>query len=160
MSFNAVAEDFVKEHPGGAAFQNCRTDVGLRERRIVQLVEIGGDIRVAGTPPSGDTWTISVAPMTPDGPPRIVQLADGGVATSSSRLRTWRRNGARQRHLVDPRTLRSADTGAVSCTVIAGSAAWAEAFTKIAFADDTVLDCCGRLRRHDDSGAGDAAAFG
>ena len=101
------------------------------------LVEIGGDIRVAGTPPSGDTWTISVAPMTPDGPPRIVQLADGGVATSSSRLRTWRRNGARQHHLVDPRTLRSADTGAVSCTVIAGSAAWAEAFTKIAFADDT-----------------------
>lgn len=101
------------------------------------LVEIGGDIRVAGAPPSGSSWTIAVAPVAPAGPPRIVQLADGGIATSTSRLRTWNHDGRHQHHLVDPRTLRSADTGAVSCTVIAGSAAWAEAFTKIAFADDT-----------------------
>jgi thiamine biosynthesis lipoprotein len=99
------------------------------------LVEIGGDIRVVGTPPTGDTWSIAIAALTAHEAPRIVELVDGGVATSTSRLRTWTRDGERRHHLVDPRTLRPADTDAVSCTVIAGSAAWAEAFTKVAFTE-------------------------
>jgi thiamine biosynthesis lipoprotein len=100
------------------------------------LVEVGGDLRVVGTPPTGDTWTIEIAATRPGDRPRTVQLGGGGVATSTSRLRTWVRDGEHHHHLIDPRTLRSADTGVVSCTVIAGTAAWAEAFTKVAFAED------------------------
>ena len=99
------------------------------------LVEIGGDIRVIGTPPTGDAWSIDIAALSEHESPRRVELVDGGVATSTSRLRTWRRDGQLRHHLVDPRTLRPADTGAISCTAIAGSAAWAEAFTKVAFAE-------------------------
>ncbi len=99
------------------------------------LVEIGGDVRVAGTPPDGDAWTISVAPAFEGGRTRIVRLRDGGVATSSSRLRTWRRNGEIHHHLVDPNRLACTDGDVVAATVIAGSAAWAEAFTKVAFVE-------------------------
>lgn len=97
------------------------------------LVEIGGDVRVAGTSPAG-AWTVAVD--TADGAAStLVSLLDGGVATSTSRLRTWDADGERRHHLIDPFTLRSTDNETVSCTVIAGSAATAEAFTKIAFTD-------------------------
>lgn len=97
------------------------------------LVEIGGDVRVAGSSPVG-AWTVAVD--TADGAtPVLVSLLDGGVATSTSRLRTWDVGGERRHHLIDPFTLRSTDNDTVSCTVIAGSTATAEAFTKIAFTD-------------------------
>lgn len=126
------------------------------------LVEVGGDLRVAGMPPTGDAWTIAIGPVSIDDPPRFVRLVDGGVATSTSRLRTWNDRGRHRHHLVDPRTLLPADTGAVSCTVVAGSAASAEAFTKVAFGEPpaTALDrfdanglaasiVTADLRRHD-----------
>jgi thiamine biosynthesis lipoprotein ApbE len=37
-------------------------------------------------------------------------------------------------HLIDPVTLTPTRNGIVASTVIAGTAAWAEAFTKVAFA--------------------------
>ena len=92
------------------------------------LVEIGGDLRVRGRPPVGDAWPISI-----DDTGEVIELAQGGVATSSSRLRTWTTDGDRRHHLLDPATLRSTTTGVESCTVIAGTAAWAESFTKVAF---------------------------
>ena len=107
------------------------------------LVEIGGDMRVSGQPPTGEAWTIAVAPVAEDDKTRFVQLCDGGVATSTSRLRTWVHDGEQRHHLIDPRTLRSADADTISCSVIAGSAAWAEAFTKVAFAEQvpSALEC-------------------
>ena len=77
---------------------------------------------------------IGIRPAVDGEPQRFVQLAAGGVATSSSRLRTWRRRGRAYHHLIDPRTRTSTSTDVVSCTVIAGTAAWAEAFTKVGFA--------------------------
>jgi thiamine biosynthesis lipoprotein len=97
------------------------------------LVEIGGDVRVAGAAPQSDAWAISIQPASGD-EHRVVDIVEGGIATSTSRLRTWCHDGERRHHLVDPATLRPADRGVVACTVIAGSAAWAEAFTKVAFA--------------------------
>lgn len=92
------------------------------------LVEIGGDLRVQGRPPAGAAWPISI-----DDTRAVVELARGGVATSSSRLRTWTIDGDRRHHLLDPTTQRSTATDVESCTVIAGTAAWAESFTKVAF---------------------------
>ena len=63
-----------------------------------------------------------------------MDITHGGVATSTSRLRTWTADGAHRHHLIDPATLHSTATEVESCTVIAGTAAWAEAFTKVAFA--------------------------
>ena len=100
------------------------------------LVEIGGDLRVAGRGPVDGGWTISVQPY-PEAPIDIVGIGDGGVATSTSRLRTWGSPTARHHHLIDPRTLDSAAGEVVACTVIAGTAAWAEMFTKVAFTETT-----------------------
>lgn len=65
---------------------------------------------------------------------RLIALGSGGVATSTTRLRTWTEEGRARHHLIDPATSQPSTTGTTSCTVIAGTAAWAEAFTKVAFA--------------------------
>ena len=96
------------------------------------LVEIGGDLRVAGPAPVGG-FTIDVWDPTRHQPLHRIALSTGGVATSSTLLRRWERNGEPRHHLLDPARLVPAANGAVACTVIAGTAAWAETLTKIAF---------------------------
>lgn len=111
------------------------------------LVEIGGDLRVGGAPPTGrGGWRVDVDTAANDGPTRV-ELTDGGVATSTSRLRTWLDGTRTRHHLIDPATLDASDSDAVSCTVIAGTAAWAEAFTKVAFAN-SARAAIGILERH------------
>jgi FAD:protein FMN transferase len=73
------------------------------------LVSIGGDIAVAGEPPRGG-WRVRVEDVTgdpdaaPQGPCTVVTVTDGGLATSSTRARRWRRGGLELHHLLDPRT--------------------------------------------------------
>lgn len=73
------------------------------------LVSLGGDIAVAGAAPDGG-WRIRVEDVTgdpeapPSGPSSVVTIADGGLATSSTRSRRWRRDGLDLHHLIDPRT--------------------------------------------------------
>lgn len=103
------------------------------------LVEIGGDLRVAGDPPTGTAWPIEIRAAM-GGAGQVVQLVAGGVATSSSRRRTWDTPTGRRHHLLSPRTCRPtgddlAGCTVIGCTVIAGTAAWAEAFTKVAFVE-------------------------
>lgn len=97
------------------------------------MVEVGGDLRVMGRPETGDSWVIEV--HDPEGREVIdvIALLDGGIATSTTRLRTWEHAGESQHHLIDPRTGRPSKTGIVGCTVVAGTAAWAEAMTKVPF---------------------------
>lgn len=101
------------------------------------LVEIGGDLAVRGADAMRGGWPISIA--APDGSASSdwLELATGGVATSSRRLRTWSTGGEQRHHLLDPSTLRPTDNEILACTVVAGTAAWAEAFTKVAFVDGT-----------------------
>ena len=95
-------------------------------------MSVGGDLRVAGTPPRGEHWVIEVAP-TPGDEPVAVALQQGAVATSSSRLRTWAHPGGTRHHIIDPVRLTPTDGDVIACTVIAGTAAWAETFTKVPF---------------------------
>lgn len=68
------------------------------------LVSLGGDVAAAGPPPE-DGWRIRV---TDDhavaGPGQIVTIECGGIATSGTARRRWRRGRAECHHLVDPRT--------------------------------------------------------
>jgi thiamine biosynthesis lipoprotein len=99
------------------------------------LVEIGGDVRVAGTAPDGVAWRISVDDPFELGASRgIVRLVDGGIATSSQRKRRWTtESGSETHHLIDPRTATSAVTNIQTVTVIAATAARAEVLTKPGF---------------------------
>jgi thiamine biosynthesis lipoprotein len=96
------------------------------------LVEIGGDISAVGTSPTGDAWTVALRDHG-GSPGRRLTLTAGGVATSTTTRRHWNDGDGERHHLVDPSTLDSATTSVVTCTVVAGTATWAEVFTKVAF---------------------------
>lgn len=110
------------------------------------LVSIGGDLRVAGTPPDGRAWVIDVEDPRTDGPIATVELLDGGVATSTTLRRRWRAGHRVHHHLVRPGTGASTgtSTGAgdlepqvVGVAVVADTAAWADALSKVPFVDAT-----------------------
>ncbi len=73
------------------------------------LVGLGGDIAVAGPGPEAG-WRIRVQDVTgrpeavPDGPSTVVAITSGGLATSSTTARRWRRGGSVLHHILDPRT--------------------------------------------------------
>jgi thiamine biosynthesis lipoprotein len=73
------------------------------------LVSLGGDTAMAGEPPEGG-WRIRVQDRTAlpgvpaDGPSQVVTMRDGGLATSSTVARRWRRGGDVLHHILDPRT--------------------------------------------------------
>jgi FAD:protein FMN transferase len=97
------------------------------------MVSIGGDVRVAGTPPDERGWVIAVADEPGGAPVAELCVADAGVATSGTMHRTWPTPGGTAHHLIDPRTGRPTATGPRSvavATVVAGDAAWAEVWTK------------------------------
>lgn len=70
------------------------------------LVSLGGDIAVAGEPPS-EGWLIqasedSGAPI--DEREETISMRSGGIATSSTTVRRWTRGGVELHHIIDPAT--------------------------------------------------------
>jgi thiamine biosynthesis lipoprotein ApbE len=88
------------------------------------LVNLGGDISVAGAAPHGG-WHIRVTDdhdAAPDAPGQTVSITAGGLATSSTTVRRWRRGSREMHHIVDPRTglpvpvrFRTVSVAAASC---------------------------------------------
>jgi thiamine biosynthesis lipoprotein len=89
-------------------------------------VNLGGDLRVIGTPPVADAWYVAVEdPRDRSAEVAHVALSEGAVATSNADGRTWRAGTTLVRHVLDPATgLSVAPVGAV--TVVAGECWWAE----------------------------------
>ncbi len=87
------------------------------------LVSLGGDVAVAGeAPPEG--WHIQMAEdsrasITPDG--ETIAIRTGGVATSSTTVRRWRRGGVELHHIIDPATGLPARGPWRTVSVVAGS---------------------------------------
>ena len=73
------------------------------------LVSLGGDVAVAGAAPT-EGWIVRVQDLpgrieeVPTGTTATVTITAGGLATSSTAARRWRRGGQWMHHLVDPRT--------------------------------------------------------
>lgn len=70
------------------------------------LVNLGGDLCVAGEPPD-EGWRIGIADdhrRAGTRPDTTVTVRSGGLATSSTTCRSWRRAGRTVHHIVDPRT--------------------------------------------------------
>ena len=68
------------------------------------IVSLGGDLRIAA--PDGLPWRVAITehPHAVGRPECLVELATGGLATSSTRVRRWTRCGVACHHVVDPRT--------------------------------------------------------
>jgi FAD:protein FMN transferase len=70
------------------------------------LVSLGGDVAVAGPPPPGG-WRIKVTDdsAAPDSAPgQTVTITSGGLATSSTTVRTWQQGERRVHHIINPAT--------------------------------------------------------
>ncbi|MFN2344293.1 MAG: FAD:protein FMN transferase [Dermatophilaceae bacterium] len=75
------------------------------------LVSVGGDVRVAcpdGEYGGGPAYPVvlghSLADLAAGGQSTRVRVGTGGLATSSTSARRWRRGGRQWHHLIDPRT--------------------------------------------------------
>jgi len=88
------------------------------------LVGIGGDIATCGTAPAWG-WRVHVTDdhrNDSSAPGQTVAIFDGGLASSSTTVRRWRREGREMHHIIDPRTggpalspWRTASVAAASC---------------------------------------------
>jgi len=92
------------------------------------LVNLGGDIAVGGTVPDGG-WRVRVQDITgrpdepPAGPSAVIAIRSGGLATSSTAARRWRRGGDVLHHILDPRSGRPAAPVWRTVSVAAGTCA-------------------------------------
>lgn len=142
VQFRDVAGQWHMKSPVGTAIDPGGIGKGLAADIVIEtivgeaadspvvgaLVSIGGDVAVAGLAPEGRGWFVDVLDPSKASTTSTVRLERGAVATSSIELR--RLSGGTSHHLIDPRTLESVATGVRGASVIAGTGAWAEAFTK------------------------------
>jgi FAD:protein FMN transferase len=87
------------------------------------LVSLGGDIAMAGPPPS-EGWSIRVTDDHAAGfevPGQTVALSSGGLATSSVTVRRWTQGTDTRHHLLDPATGLPVDGPFRTVCVTAGS---------------------------------------
>src|SRR5438477_33847 len=83
---------------------------------------VGGDLLARGPGETGEGWPVGFGDRT-------VLLRDMGAATSGTTKRMW---GPGLHHLIDPRTSKPAATDLKEVSVIAGTAADAEIYAKVA----------------------------
>jgi thiamine biosynthesis lipoprotein len=99
----------------------CRLDLGATAKALAAdraaraiaaatgsptLVDLGGDVATAGPVPAGG-WVVRVTDdhrAGPDADGQSVTVSGGGIATSSTTVRRWRRAGRPVHHIVDPAT--------------------------------------------------------
>ncbi len=95
----------------------------LRRRGIGNyLVEIGGEVTVAGRAPDGKPWAIGIERPEENiaqgaALHAVVRLTQGALATSGSYRRFKRRQVEKSHHIIDPRTGLSTNSSLVSVTV-------------------------------------------
>jgi thiamine biosynthesis lipoprotein len=108
--------------------------MALEQGALGILAEIGGDIRIAGTPPDGSHWRIDIEdPFVESRSIARVNLIDGAVATSSTLKRTWDIDGRTANHIIDAHTGLSMTSDVVTVSVVAVSSGIAEVITKAGF---------------------------
>jgi FAD:protein FMN transferase len=92
--------------------------------RTNALVELGGDIAVAAAP--SVEWCVRVAERSGVSG-QLVSMTAGGLATSTTTVRRWRRGGQVIHHIVDPRSGYSATGPWRTVSVAAADALYANA---------------------------------
>lgn len=76
---------------------------------VAALVDCGGDVAVRGQAPAGG-WPVKVAADVDTSDGQHITIYDGGLATSGTTARRWRRGGVELHHIIDPSTGLPANT--------------------------------------------------
>ncbi len=112
----------------GAIGKGLACDAALAMLRAkgcpVALVEIGGDLAAGDPPPGQGGWTVAAGP-------RLIQVANQGVAGSGDAEQHLDVDGVRYSHIVDPRTGIGV-TGGLTTTVVAKDGTVADALATAA----------------------------
>lgn len=119
LDFGATAKALSADRAATAIAQACGCGT---------LVNLGGDIAVAGPPPE-QGWQVTLADdhRAPGGAGPSVAIRGGGLATSGTAVRAWRRGGRPVHHIVDPVTGDAAAPVWRTVTVVAAGCAEANA---------------------------------
>ena len=124
LDFNAVAQGYTVDLLLEA----------LRERGIDNaMVELGGEVVCRGVNAAGEPWRIAVdRPIVGSGAEdrvleTVVSVQDRAICTSGSYRKFYERDGRRFSHTIDPATGWPAENGLLSATVLAPTAAYADA---------------------------------
>lgn len=123
--------------PGGIG-KGLAADTVVRELLAAgasgAMVNLGGDVRVAGRSSNDDGWSVLVEdPFTRGEALTTIHLNDGAVATSSRLERSWQRDGVPYHHIIDPGSGLPCAGDVAAVTVVAGTAWWAEVMAKTVF---------------------------
>jgi thiamine biosynthesis lipoprotein ApbE len=98
LDLGATAKAWAADRATDAVYEACGCGA---------LVSLGGDVATAGRAPAGG-WRIHVTDdhrSDPDAPGQTIAIAGGGLATSSTAARRWRRDdGQTMHHIIDPAT--------------------------------------------------------
>jgi thiamine biosynthesis lipoprotein len=127
--------------PAGSGFDPGGIGKGLAADLVVAevmaagadgaCVNLGGDVRVAGSSPEGGGWTIAVQHEWTTDPIAVVGVSEGAVATSTTLRRRWQTDtGERCHHLIDPATGLPSDSDLNLVTAVAARAWAAEILAK------------------------------
>lgn len=84
------------------AADRCAEAVATR-LGVSVAVDCGGDIAFRGPPPSGG-WPVRVSSDIGADDWQDIVVFDGGLATSGTTMRRWRRGGVELHHIIDPAT--------------------------------------------------------
>ena len=123
------------------------------------LVDLGGDLRTAGTPPLGG-WQIGITTEARSGRTdridEVISVTSGAIASSSTAVRTWQRGAQSAHHVIDPATGESANTPWRMVSIAAATATEANALSTAAlvWGDEALFELpqrniAARLVRHD-----------
>jgi len=94
------------------------------------LVEIGGEVRVAGHNVDDEPWRIAIEKPDAVGrvPTRIVQMDSGAMATSGDYRNFFIKDGQRYSHLLDPAAGRPILHRLASVSVVMADTMWADGY--------------------------------
>ena len=132
LDFSSIAKGFAV----------VRVAQWLREQRLENyVVEVGGEMRLAGLSGRGDPWRIAIE--RPDSGDRAadeaIRVSDVGVATSGDYRNFFELDGKRYSHSIDPRRGYPVAHDLVSVTVVHPSAmvadGWATALVVLGYED-------------------------
>ena len=93
------------------------------------LVEIGGELKLSGNKPNGESWKIAIeAPLTTErSAQHVLPISNIAMATSGDYRNYFEENGVRYSHTINPVTGAPINHALVSVTVLHSSCADADA---------------------------------
>jgi len=114
----------------GFAVDLVAESLAAREGLLGVMVEVGGEIRVAGLNRERRPWRLAIESPTTGtrGIQRIVELTGLAIATSGDYRNFWESEGRRYSHIIDPGTGAPVTHRAASVSVIAPECAVADAY--------------------------------